>query len=306
MRWRRRVVRAARRGDQSLQIGLACGVRWFGSSRHSPSATTCGRRRWRCADHEGGLELADDRTACAGSPGRVWSARWPPPPGCRRRPSIRRRWSRAGRSASRCSRGSRATPRRDGRWVASTRCRPSDRPRRAMATRLGHEVAELVGEGGELVDDDHESRNGLCVARLRGTTCRSAAPPVASSRSRRRISLSSAVSTRRVSCSSRSVTSPTVCGRSGALAERRAALVVDQQERHGRRWLLRSRGRRRGIAAARTCRRRCCRRSARAGRRGRDRCVTGPSAPTPMRGAHESSGDRPALRRSASPISSRS
>ena len=56
-----------------------------------------------------------------------------------------------------------------------------------------------------------------------------------------------------------------------AVGERGAALVVDQQERHIRWRMLQRRGRRPGTAAVRTCRPRCCRRRARADRRGRGR-----------------------------------
>ena len=58
----------------------------------------------------------------------------------------------------------RADLRRDrlpGRCVASTRCTPSDRPRCATLDQTPQEVGQLVGESGELVDDDDEPRQRL-------------------------------------------------------------------------------------------------------------------------------------------------
>ena len=93
----------------------------------------------------------------------------------------------------------------------------------------------------------------------------------AAARSRRRISASRLTSARSARRSSRSVTTPTVCGRSAQASNVDAALVVDEHERQVVGARAGGERRRRACAAARSCPSRSCRRRARAGRRGRGR-----------------------------------
>ena len=113
--------------------------------------------------------------------------------------------------------------------------------------------------------------------------------------SRRRSSAVNEVSARAVSCPSRSVTTPTTCGRPRAVTERRPALVVHEEERHLVRAGSRGPASRPASAAAPTSPRPWSRRSARAGRRPRGRPPR--FRPTPPRAPRVSS--RPSLPASA-------
>ena len=99
-----------------------------------------------------------------------------------------------------------------GRCVASTSRRPSDRPRAAMSTipstNAGISLASVANSSTTM------SRSpGAASGERWRSSVRSRASPAARSSSRRRISASRACMTRRVRCWSRSVTTPTQCGR---------------------------------------------------------------------------------------------
>ena len=99
------------------------------------------------------------------------------------------------------------------------------------ADQRRHEVGQLGRERRELVDDHDEARQRRRAPGAARQAVRSTAPTDRSTCSRRRSSASRLVSARAARCSSRSVTTPTVCGQVGAGVERRAALVVDEHER---------------------------------------------------------------------------
>ena len=198
-----------------------------------------------------------------------------------------------------------------GRWVARTRCTPSDRPRWAMRDQAGDEGRAVPRPGWRTRRP--RSPAGRARRRPAGPRCRRrrARPASARAGSARRASERSA---RAVVWPSRSVTTPTVCGRRGRLGERRAALVVDQQEGAAVRRVRAAPGRRSGSAAAPTCPTRWCPRPGRAGpSRHRSTCdrPVGRAAqgreqpvavawPTPRRAARRVSRRRPAPGRSSS------
>jgi hypothetical protein len=102
-----------------------------------------------------------------------------------------------------------------GRWVASTRCTPSDRPRWAIATSPGTNSGS---------SSDRPANSSTTITRRARSTgagrdAMSATPWVARIPSRRVSSAASERRARAVVCPSRSVTRPTVWGRAAASAK---------------------------------------------------------------------------------------
>ena len=94
-----------------------------------------------------------------------------------------------------------------------------------------HELGDLLGQRGELVDHDEQVGRGGCRAMRSRSSVRSRAPPAAQELlAAPDLGVQRDCMTRRVRCSSRSVTTPTQCGRCMRVLEGGAALVVDQQE----------------------------------------------------------------------------
>ncbi|GAA4322757.1 hypothetical protein GCM10023162_29660 [Klenkia terrae] len=101
-----------------------------------------------------------------------------------------------------------------GRWVASTRCTPSERPRCAMATNPGTKP----GSSSPRVANSSTTITSRGASTCGPSSARSRASSAASSRSRRVSSAPRERSARAVDAPSRSVSTPTVCGRSVASA----------------------------------------------------------------------------------------
>ena len=120
-----------------------------------------------------------------------------------------------------------------GRCVASSRCTPSDRPRRAMSTSPVTKSGQLGDECRELVDHDHQSGHRRVVGAARGQVVLDvlrarARELVLAAAQLRGEALQRARGQVRVEVGDHADR----VRQRAAVLERRAALVVDQDERH--------------------------------------------------------------------------
>ena len=159
-----------------------------------------------------------------------------------------------------------------GRWVASTRWMPRERPRWARPTsprtKSGSSSTSVANSS---IDDDQPAQRRRSASRRRRPqrldvldAVRRQDPFAAAQLGGQRRQRALGEPAVEVGDQADGVRQP------GAVAKGRAALVVDEDEGQGVRPVGERRARRPGSAAARSCRRRWCRRSGRAGRR-RDR-----------------------------------
>ena len=154
------------RPDEHVELADVAGVRRVRSCR-SPGAD---RRRGAAPDHCSAPPgtRPSRRVRAAASPARACPAGTSPAPGRRRRRG-RRRGPAAGGAMRRlvlARMSSSTTP--AGRWVARTRWMPRLRPRWATPTSDERNSGQLRGEGGELVDDHHQSGQRRAAGRSPG------------------------------------------------------------------------------------------------------------------------------------------